>query len=64
MGARLELERTARQIAQYHPQRRFYQYMIEMPQADLIRFVTARLPHLPRAAARFQPIVPPAMPRF
>jgi len=39
-GARLELERTARQIAQYHPQWRIYQYAIEMPQADLIRFFT------------------------
>jgi len=37
-GARLELERTARQIAQYHPYWRIYEYAIDMPQADLIRF--------------------------
>ena len=37
-GAHLELERTARQLAQHHPQRRVYQYTIEMPQAGLIRF--------------------------
>jgi hypothetical protein len=37
-GARLELETTARQIAQYHPYWRIYEYAIEMPEADLIRF--------------------------
>jgi len=37
-GARLELERTARQIAQYHPYWRIYEYAIEMPEADLTRF--------------------------
>jgi hypothetical protein len=35
-GAHLELERTARQIAQYHPHWRIYQYAVEMPQAELI----------------------------
>lgn len=39
-GARLELERTARQIAQYHPYWRIYEYAVEMPEADLIRFFT------------------------
>jgi hypothetical protein len=39
-GARLELERTARQIAQHHPYWRIYEYAVEMPQADLLRFFT------------------------
>lgn len=39
-GARLELETTARQIAQYHPNWRIYKYTIRMPVADLIRFFT------------------------
>jgi type II secretory pathway pseudopilin PulG len=39
-GARLEFERTARQIAQYHPYWRIYEYSLEMPKADLLRFFT------------------------
>lgn len=39
-GARLELETTARQIAQYDPHWRIYQYRLEMPKADLVRFFT------------------------
>lgn len=39
-GARLELERTARQIAQYHPYWRIYEYAVAMPEAELIRFFT------------------------
>ena len=39
-GARLDYERTARQIAQYNPNWRIYQYTLEMPRADLIRFFT------------------------
>lgn len=33
MGARLELERTARQIAQYHPHWRIYEYAVEVPES-------------------------------
>ena len=39
-GARLDHERTARQIAQYHPNWRIYKYEIEMPRAELVRFFT------------------------
>jgi len=39
-GARLDHERTARQIVQYNPYWRIYQYTLEMPKADLIRFFT------------------------
>jgi hypothetical protein len=39
-NARLQLEVTARQIAQYDPVWRIYEYSISMPQADLIRFFT------------------------
>jgi len=39
-GARLEFERTARQIVQYHPYWRIYEYSLEMPKADLLRFFT------------------------
>jgi len=39
-GARLEFERTARQIVQYHPYWRIYEYALDMPKADLLRFFT------------------------
>lgn len=39
-GARLDYERTARQIVQYNPYWRIYQYALEAPKADLIRFFT------------------------
>lgn len=37
-GAKLQLEQTARQIAQYHPVWRIYDYRVEMPRADFIAF--------------------------
>lgn len=39
-GARLDYERTARQIVQYDPNWRIYQYDLEMPKADLVRHFT------------------------
>jgi hypothetical protein len=41
-GARLKLEDTARQIAQYHPVWRVYDYRLAMPRADLIAFFEAQ----------------------
>ena len=35
-GSRLQLERTARQIAQYHPVWRIYEYQIEVSRAEFI----------------------------
>jgi len=35
-GARLQLEQTARQIAQYHPAWRVYEYRVDMPRADFM----------------------------
>lgn len=37
-GSKIQLEETARQIAQYHPAWRIYQYRIKMSRADLIDF--------------------------
>jgi hypothetical protein len=39
-SARLEFERTARQIVQYHPYWRIYEDALDMPKADLLRFFT------------------------
>ena len=38
----LQLEQTARQIAQYHPIWRVYDYRLSMPRAELIRFFQAQ----------------------
>ena len=40
--AALKLEQTARQIAQYHPVWRVYDYRLSMPRAELIRFFQAQ----------------------
>lgn len=40
--AALKLEQTARQIAQYHPVWRVYDYRLSMPRADFIRFFEAQ----------------------
>jgi hypothetical protein len=40
--AALNLERTARQIAQYHPVWRVYDFRLSMPRAELIRFFEAQ----------------------
>lgn len=37
-GSKLQLEQTARQIAQYHPAWRIYAYSVEMPRAGFIEF--------------------------
>jgi hypothetical protein len=36
LGSKLQLEQTARQIAQYHPTWRIYEYRITMSRADFI----------------------------
>ena len=41
-GAQLRLELSARQIAQYHPVWRIYQYRTSMPREDLARHFTAQ----------------------
>ena len=41
-GATLNLEQTARQIAQYHPIWRVYDYRLAMPRQELIRFFEAQ----------------------
>jgi|APFre7841882630_1041343.scaffolds.fasta_scaffold07354_2 hypothetical protein len=41
-NARLNLEQTARQIAQYHPTWRVYDYRLAMPRADFIQFFEAQ----------------------
>ena len=37
-GAKFNLVETSRQIAQYHPKWRIYQYSVTMPRKDLITF--------------------------
>ncbi len=37
-GSKLQLEQTARQIAQYHPVWRIYEYRIELSRAEFIEF--------------------------
>lgn len=39
-GSRMVLYETALQIAQYHPHWRIYEYRVDMPQAEFIRFFT------------------------
>lgn len=40
--ASLKLENTARQIAQYHPTWRVYDYRLSMPRSEFIRFFEAQ----------------------
>ena len=37
-GSKLQLEQTARQIAQYHPAWRIYEYRVAMPRAEFIEY--------------------------
>ncbi len=38
----LDLENTARQIAQYHPRWRIYQYRVDLPREDFVRHFEAQ----------------------
>jgi hypothetical protein len=52
-GAKLKPEESARQIAQYHPAWRVYDYKLAMPRDELVRFFEAQGLRYDRSAVRF-----------
>jgi hypothetical protein len=51
-GSKLKAEESARQIAQYHPVWRIYEYKLAMPRDELVRHFEAQGLHFDRSNAK------------